>query len=470
FVLDRQFGMDQGFDSYDDRFDQDINSMGIAERRADETSRHAIHWLSRNKNRKFFLFLHYYDPHYTWTPPEPYASTYVDDPYAGEVAYTDNQIGRVLDKLRKLNIYDSTLIIIVGDHGELLGEYGETTHGFFIYQPVLRVPLLIRAPGRSEGRRISERAGLIDIMPTVCSLLGIQAPEIVQGIDLSCYFKDETYSAGEREFYCESITPTVYDCNPLQGLIADRWKYIHTTRPELYDLVRDPFELNNLMTQEPQQARILADKIRRIMETRASPITGDTKVVLDSESRTRLESLGYVSGSSGTDTFEYDESKDDPKDIIDFHELHFLAKLMLAREEYDNLRQIGERMLAERPGFYQTYYYLGNMAFRQGDDEKTVLYYRKFIEYDDRNEQVFNNLGLALWHLDCREEALECLERAVVISPDMMEAHYNLGMKLGELGRLEEALEHLELAYKLNPDDADVQAELMTLRDKYSAE
>ena len=237
YILDSLFEIDQGFDSYDDKFEEKPNSLKPPERRGLEASEHANKWLEKQKDEKFFLFLHYYDPHNTYEPPEPFAAEYKDNPYAGEIAYTDYCIGLVLKKLKELKLYDSTLIIITADHGEMRNEHGERTHGYYIYQSAVKVPLIIKLPDQREERRISQTVGLIDIMPTICSLLGFDAPAEIQGIDLSPCFNGEKLSEQQRYLYCESLYPTRYNANPLLGVVTERWKYIQTTRPELYDLV-----------------------------------------------------------------------------------------------------------------------------------------------------------------------------------------------------------------------------------------
>ncbi|MHC4215388.1 MAG: sulfatase, partial [Planctomycetota bacterium] len=213
FIMDSEFGLDQGFDVYDDRFDKEIKSLGTVERRGSELTDHAISWLQKHHNENFFLFLHYYDPHFPYEPPEPFGSKFIGNPYAGEVAYTDHCIGQVIKKLKELDLYDSTLLVITSDHGEALGEHSEGTHGYFVYQSTLKVPLIFKVPGRRKAVRITDDVSLIDIVPTICGLMEIPVPTWVQGRDLSRYFSKKSYSAPERYLYCESFIPTKYDCN-----------------------------------------------------------------------------------------------------------------------------------------------------------------------------------------------------------------------------------------------------------------
>ena len=188
FVLDSQFGLNQGFDSYNDRFEKSVHGVDGNERHGEEASRVAIKWIEENRDEKFFLFLHYYDPHHVYEPPEPFASRFHDSPYAGEIAFTDHCIGQVIQKLKELDLYDSTLIIIAGDHGEMLGEHGEVTHQYFIYQGAIRVPLILKLPEQQKAKKIKDCVGLVDIVPTICSLLDIKPQPQMQGRNLVDYF------------------------------------------------------------------------------------------------------------------------------------------------------------------------------------------------------------------------------------------------------------------------------------------
>ncbi|MHC4792043.1 MAG: sulfatase, partial [Planctomycetota bacterium] len=198
FVMDSQFGLDQGFESYNDKFEEEIANNLIVQRRGGEVSRFAVDWLDEHKDEKFFLFLHYYDPHSRYEPPEPFASLYKEDLYAGEVAYADYCIGQVINKLKELGLYDSALIIITSDHGEMLGEHNEFTHGYYIYQSAIKVPLIIKLPGQKKSLWIERLAGLIDIVPSICNMLGVKVPQGVQGKDMSVYFHDRRPSSYER--------------------------------------------------------------------------------------------------------------------------------------------------------------------------------------------------------------------------------------------------------------------------------
>jgi arylsulfatase A-like enzyme len=223
-----------------------------------------------------------------------------------------------VDKLKELEIYDSSLIIVAGDHGEMLGEHGESEHTYFIYQGAVKVPLIFKLPEQKTSRRIDGAVGLIDIAATLCSMLGIEVPGNMQGEDLSNYFNGDEPLNSSRQLYCESFVPTKYGANPLLGVVNDRYKYIQSTKAELYDLVEDPGEMNNLIQEEAQRGRVLQEHLKEILEQSVRENT-DTDIVFNEQALIRLQSLGYVAGNTNG-SFEFDDSADDAKDLIEFHE------------------------------------------------------------------------------------------------------------------------------------------------------
>jgi len=454
FVLDSQFGLDQGFDYYNDRFEQPFQTLDISERRGEEASRFALEWLDKHKDKRFFLFLHYYDPHTAYVPPEPFASEFEDSPYAGEIAYTDYCIGKVLAKLKDLGLYDSTLIIVVGDHGEMLGEHGESDHMYFIYQSAIKVPLIFKLPGRHEVRKVEDPVGIIDIVPTVCSTLGIRAPERVQGRDLSGYFEGNQPSVRDRHFYCESMLPTKYGANPLRGVVAERWKYIQTTRPELYDLVEDPAESTNLVEQEPDRARILADRLQQMLEESVREGDG-SRAVADEETRRRLESLGYAAGGGVSGDFGFDPGRDDPKDLLALHELNGVANVLTLHGRFEEARAACEKMLKERPHAVAGHYNLARLARAQGDFARAASGFAEVIRRKPDEARAHNDLGDALIRLNRNEEAVKHLEEAVRLAPECHEAYNNLGIALRRQRKYERAIACFRKTLEIYPESTD---------------
>lgn len=438
FILDSQFGLDQGFDHYNDELEDAQASIGINERRAGETSRLAIDWIDDHNKENMFLFLHFYDPHMKYEPPEPYDSMFTNSSlampsvikqfglYLGEVAYADHCIGQVIDKLKSLGIYDSTLIIVTGDHGEMLGEHKEITHGFFIYRSVVRVPLVFKLPGRSRPVRIKNTVGLVDIVPAICSLLDIELSSDVQGKDISKYMTRNDPVDLKRHIYSECLAPTKYKCNALLALTSDRYKYIQTTRPELYDIIADPRESNNLADQEPKRARMLQGRLQQVIEQTVKK-GANNKTEFDEETIARLESLGYVSGDIKED-FSFDQSMDDPKDLVDYHTMNAQITNSLSDKEFDLAREISTKMILLRPDLYQGHLNLGRVAMEEKDYAMAIESLKKSLQCDPEQFLVHGELAIALFEQKQFGQSLFHLQESLRLNPGFLIGPKYLGL------------------------------------------
>jgi len=413
--------------------------------------------MEQNKDKRFFFFLHYFDPHDEYVPPEPFASEFPSNPYAGEIAYTDHCIGQVLEKLKKLGLYDSTLIIITSDHGEMLGEHGEDTHTYFIYQAAIKVPLIFKLPGQSKPARIKAIAGLVDIVPTVCNALGIETPKNVQGVDLFADSNGKNPSVENRHIYCESLLPTRYKASPLLGVVNDRYKYIQTTRPELYDLIHDPAESTDLSGNQQQLAGVMKDKLAQILEQFVRKASPDSRMEVDTRTAERLRSLGYVGGHV-TEDFSVDQTKDDPKDLLGYHLLNVrLENHRLRREKYDQAVILAEQMIQQRPDLSPAYEALGLIALDQGDYSGAIVHLGKAIEVgldNARTAIVYNNRGAAYRKKGEYDLAIHDFNEAIRLSPCSAEAHSNRGIAYCSKGEYEQGISDLDRAIELNPNNA----------------
>ena len=477
FVLDSQFGLDQGFNTYNDSLKKENKvAFMFAERDAEEVTYLTDEWLESHRNDNFFLFLHYFDPHspYNFHKHFPFVSKTGQlssvDLYDSEIAYTDDCIGNVIKKLKYLDLYDSTLLIITSDHGESLGEHLEKSHGYFIYNSSLHVPLIIKMPKGPKGKKIDDLVGLVDIVPTVCSSLEIPVPQHIQGIDLNALCLNESDSIEERFVYCESLVSTKFGLNPFLGLASNRWKYIHTSKPELYDLEKDFHEKNNLFAQYTQQGRIMQDKLDSILKTyNCSQSDTGNKMVLDEESKKRLESLGYISDSSVDDTIQFDENSSDPKKFIEVY--NFIDKFLplAAKEKYEEAKKVCNDMLAEWPDMAQVYYYLGLLAVDQKNNQGVITNFSRYLEDIKLDSGDFSmrfqpkhqcavahsNLGDVFQQEGQGERAVEHYKKALSYDPYMESAYSNLGVVYIQLGKQDLAINHLNKALDLNPDFTD---------------
>jgi choline-sulfatase len=311
-VLDADRGLAQGFDQYSGvtTGQAAAPSLPVRRRSADAVVSDALHWIETQDDRPLFAWVHLYDPHKPYNPPEPFRSQY-SDPYLAEIAFADAHIGRLLAALERRKILDRTIVVVAGDHGEALGEHGERDHGIFVYESVLHVPLIVRAPGISP-RRLSGVVRLVDVMPTVLDLLRVPRPQ-VEGVSLAATMRGEAPQP-ELDAYSESQYPRRLGWSPLRALRAGRYKLIEAPRPELYDLERDPFEQRNVYDERPEVAAALARRLASF-DPMVKASDGLSDYMPSVELQQRIASLGYV-GSSGSRAAAKTTGLPDPKDCI----------------------------------------------------------------------------------------------------------------------------------------------------------
>jgi arylsulfatase A-like enzyme/cytochrome c-type biogenesis protein CcmH/NrfG len=506
FPLDPQFGLDQGFDTYDAKYTKtSARSTTHSERSAEEVSRPALAWLDHHKDERFFLFLHYFDAHAPYEPPEPYRSSYADDPYSGEIAYLDGWIGQVMDRLRALGRYDDTLIVIMGDHGEGLGDHGEAAHGFLVYQATEHVPLFIHAPHGVTGRRIEGRVSLVDLMPTILDLAGLTIPDRVQGTSLRRALQGEPVQAVAAPLYCESLQPTQFDCSALQGIVSGPWKYIRAPRQELYDLARDPAEANNLIAKEQPTAQRLRDRLEEMLHEMEAAAPQRDVSTADPAAVRQLQSLGYVGGSAEPATSAFTPGLEDPKDFVPvFERLMYANSLSEANRDQDAERELRE-IVATRPGLIAAHLQLAQIARHQrrvaetaercttivklltasgkdkrqlaeahynlafalrdlGRDAEAIGHYEDALRLRPDYVDALNSLGLALARAGRFGDAIARYDEALRIQPDNPQVHNNLGNALRQTGRLAAAIGHYEQALRFKPDSVSALSNLALIR------
>ena len=461
FVLDSKFGMAQGFESYNDRFVNVRHALSGDERIGQESTRFALDWLDEHQSEKFFLFLHYYDPHDDYEAPEPFATEYADNPYAGEIAYTDHCIGQVINKIKEVGLYDSSLIIITGDHGEMLGEHGELTHTYFVYKSAVKVPLIFKLPGRTKSRRVPDCVGLVDILPTICGILGIDKPDRIQGRDLSPLFKGKPSLDKNRSLYSESIVPTRYGANALMALTTDRYKYIQSTRPELYDIVQDPNEQNNLFEQQPERGAAFEYQLQQVLEQALAKNTAGNRMGLTAQDLYRLESLGYV--GSTNDQRLFDQSQDDAKDLIDFHVSFKQAIIYEYKGQYEQCKQILRKLSLERPTFPETFVKLARIAFQEQKFQEALEPFYALIKLNPNDSDAEANLGITLANLERLDDAIIHLNKSIQIDPTNSPAHHSLASLLQKQDKLDQALVHYNKAIELGLQTAQIYYDLAGL-------
>ncbi len=467
FVLDSKFGLDQGFETYYDDFDLsefENVSPGYIQRRGDEVVQAALDWLSRRDRAPFFLWVHLYDPHDPYTPPEPFASQHPGRPYDGEIAFTDQNVGTLLEGLKKQGGYENTLIVVVGDHGESLGEHQEEKHGLFVYNATLQIPLLVKLPGeKTQGSTVSEPVSLVDVAPTVMQLLEIDrglAPD-VQGRGLAASILKNSSPAPAR-LYAESHYPnTQFGWSPLRALISGRYKYVQAPTPELFDLHTDFAEKQNLAARDTA----LTNRLRKELEALEKRFAGDSAEAAssarpDSETLRKLQALGYVAGTSSPASTADSEALPDPKDQIGLYNQILGLFELSAQNRHQETIPGYLKVLQTQPSLRIVWYKLGQAYFFTGDYAQALEKFQRAIQLGGEDALATFDLAQTYLRLGRLEEALIGFQRTVEIDPEHYRARVNLGVVYKNQGKLAEAVLELEKAVQVAPDSAFALANL----------
>ncbi len=459
-VLDSRFGLNQGFETYFDHFDfsrLDETNLDQMERRGDLVADEAVGWLKLHPRQPFFLWVHLYDPHYPYTPPEPYATHYRAHPYDGEIAFADAQVGRVFAFLKEQGAFTSAVVALAGDHGEGLGEHGEKTHGYFIYHSTLHVPLLVKLPGAAP-RVVRDDVSLIDVMPTLLQALGIPVPASVQGRSLLSLVLGRSGQSGgsPSQIYAETYLPLLhFRWSQLRGLESNGLKFIDAPRPELYDTRADPKELENLASTRQSLAGELRNRLYALLR-RYTPagVPGDDKVLTDPALLERLKSLGYVAVSAGNFAEAGGKPLPDPKDRLRVYDLVSEAMSDGQHGRYDE--SLGKLLEAEKdePTSVTVQYLMALDYFRKKDYAQSIERFRKVIRLDPKFALATYYLGLTYAEVSNYDAAILHLKRALELDPTNFSAAYALGAVYSHLQRVEESIQAFERALRIYPEYA----------------
>jgi arylsulfatase A-like enzyme/cytochrome c-type biogenesis protein CcmH/NrfG len=436
FPLDRRFGLARGFDVYGDRMPPGVDGRAVNERPGRQVVDEALAWLARNRSRRFFLWVHLFEPHAPYGTPSD-AGRDIKARYDDEIAEADAQAGRILEALGSDRA--ATLVVFAGDHGEAFGEHGEIGHSIFLYDTTLRVPLVIAATGLPAGRNVREPVSLIDVAPTVLRLLGLP-PLDSDGIDLGPALQGAAVPA--RELYAETFAPLLdFGWSPLRALRAAGWKYIAAPRPELYDVAGDPAE--NVDTIKTQGARAAALQDRVAHYSAPEPAI---QAAADPDTRARLQALGYASRSSTPGG----GSRPDPKDRRE--EAARIAQVTSGEVQGAALERTLRSILADDPGNPQAHLRLGYALVETGRCAEAAPHFRTAIAAHFPSADA--HLGLAGCETSARrfDRAAATLRDAERLEPGNPVVLANLGLVLSDGGHPAEAIQPLQKALSVDPD------------------
>lgn len=494
FPLDKKFGLDQGFDVYDDDFgNRSSSNRQELERRAADVFAKASQWMETQPS-PWFLWVHCYDPHDPYAPPAPYSEQYAQSPYDGEVAYVDTELGKFLQGLRENRQLEDTFVVFTGDHGESLGQHGEVTHGFFAYNTAIWVPLMISGPG-IKARQVEHPVCHLDIFPTVCDLLKLDKPEFLQGLSLVSALRGRKLP--DRVIYIESLSP-YYSMGwaPLRGFIKGGFKFIESPIPEIYDLEKDFDEQKNLAAE--QDLEKFRKQLSEIIERDTLPGASQSRSRPDRESLEKLRSLGYISGSDTAEAKKSYGPQDDVKTLLPFYNqateamsLHqngktqegidLLKTIISEREDFDipyshlaTLYLEGPGKMTEalevlklgfthNPSSYEIFYKYVNFLIKAGSNEKAIeLATNTRLRQMDYDPEIWTNIGAAYQNIGeydmaqrAYEQALRIDQRYPVVYHYLGLMYFSLALRNKDTRSLQQCLENFKKAIEIDPNYAD---------------
>jgi tetratricopeptide (TPR) repeat protein len=522
-VLDARRGLNRGFDTYSSPFQRKMGrenplvvNLQDLQRRAEEVIDDALGWIAAQAPQSlkpFFVWIHLYDPHTPYDPPARFRAL-LRDPYDGEIAYADDAIGKLFGYLKEHALYDPALIVAASDHGESFGEHGEYTHGYFIYDTTLLVPLIIKAPAGSAitPRQINAPVRTIDIAPTVLQVLGMVPPSSMQGSGLLSLMRGKAATSATSVAYCETYYPNEFGWSALRALRSGRFKYIDAPKPELYDLVADPEETHNLNQAKQATAHELKSQFETLV-ARLTPKETSPRPQVSPADVELLASLGYVGTSSPLSVASPGQSLPDPKDeLVTFKALFSatqmagegkcaramplltrltqeqpalflglitLAKCALATGKYEAAESALDSALHLRPDNLEATFYRGICQFQQGRIRESLSSLQSVAKLLPNEPYVHFYLGSIYEKQGTTDKALAEFQRCAAIDPSFEVALYKVGYFLAKSGQFPEAIvefkkvialdagnasahHNLALAFAKSGNDAEAQPEFET--------
>jgi choline-sulfatase len=464
-------GFERGFDTYDAGFQTwhaGEDRYHTNERRAGEVVAHALAWLNAHPKGPFFLWVHLYDAHHPYDPPQPYKTKYAAAPYDGEIAYADSAVGKLLSQLRARGLYDSALIAVMADHGEALGDHGEDTHGIFLYDETIHVPLVIKLPEaaseakNSTAKRIENRVELADVLPTILQAVGVVVPPEVQGESLLGLMKpaatvgDDAGSKAQiftdRPAYAETDYPhTAFGWSSLRAMRTGKYLYVDAPHRELYDQSTDPQAEHNLSSTSTAVTSTLAGQLDAFRQKTSSARVVATAVV-DAQAQEKLAALGYISAGSNDSKAGMKQRGADPKDKIEIGNQLNHTNFLMQNLRFEEAIPLLKKLIAEEPGMPLPYAQLGRSYISLKEYEKAVPVMRQLVALNPEALGPHFQLGVALLASDDTAAAVSQLEIVVAGLPRWDKARLLLATAYFQTGREREAVTECEKELEVDPD------------------
>ncbi|MGA7633992.1 MAG: sulfatase-like hydrolase/transferase [Terriglobales bacterium] len=458
-------GFDRGFETYDAGFHKEgpgEDRYHTLQRRGDEVVAHALAWLDKHPKGPFFIWIHLYDAHDPYDPPEPYKSRYASALYDGAIAYEDAAVGKLLRQLKLRGVYDGAVMAVTADHGESLGAHGEDTHGIFLYDETIQVPLLIKLPIKPEqasaaGKQIENRVELVDILPTLLQEVRIEIPKEVQGESLLVLMKTESDPAvqtwRDRAAYAQSDVPRIeFGWSAEQSLRTGKYLYIQAPRRELYDQVADPKADHDLASSSVAVADTLASQLETFRKKTASQ-REPPHAALDPTAQQKLGALGYMASGGNVSLGSGADHAADPKDKIEIADLIHRAFLLVDDNRDQEAVPLLQQLIVKDPDAPFAYALLGQCFVSLKQYSQAVPVLRKAVQM--RQDMTIAHFHLAGAFVETKDfdGAADELEIVAARMPDFEEAHQMLETAYAQAGRIPEAIEECKKVLESDPDD-----------------
>jgi len=454
-------GFERGFDVYDAGFHKrapEEDRYHSVERRAGAVVDHALAWLKSRPAGPFFVWVHVYDAHDPYDPPEPYKTRFKSEPYDGEIAYTDSAMGRLFAELRTRGLYENTFIAVMADHGEAFGEHGELRHGMFLYDETIHVPLLVKFPGeRFAGRKVGGRVRLVDVAPTILRDARVPVPAVMQGQALQALANLEKSSPatvetelGDRPAYAETdYAQRAFGWSALQSWRAGKYLYVQAPKRELYDQTSDPSAQRNLASTSNAVADTLASGLKDFHAKTSRESTAQAQ--LDPAQAEQLRALGYLASDSKNTTESGKDTSIDPKDKIEIANVLHQALIDTENDDYEAAIPKLEKVIQEEPNTHAAYLELGRAWIHERNYQKALAALQKAVEMTPESAMAHYELGLAFVKTGQWEAAQPEFEAAATHAPKSPEMHFYLGAVYARLKRVPEATQEFETTLRLDP-------------------
>ena len=449
-------GFDRGFDFFDAGFRPkqapNEDRYQTVERRAGDVVAHTIAWLSKNQQTPLFIWVHLYDPHAPYDPPPPY-DTRFKDPYDGEIAYADASLGKLFQYLRQRGLYDRSLIVMMSDHGESLGAHGESMHGIFLYDETIHVPLLFKLPGSLlAGKRVTTRVRLVDVAPTLLSMLSLPLPPTFQGQSLVPEMKSSPKAPGDLPAYAETEYPhRAFGWAGIRAMRTGKYLYIRAPKRELYDQTLDKTAEHNLAASSPAVTDTLGSQLDKFYDDTTSFHGKPQQAAPNAEQSENLAALGYVSSSAAGQSQDPLQGAD-PKDKIEISNILHEGMIAVEDGRYNEAIPMLQRVLADSPAIIAAQLQLGVALARTKRYSEAIPALKKAIQLVPDSVQAKYELGLALYETGAWNESVPYFEDVAKKRPKWVDAQYSLASVYARTKRVPQAVEILGKVLEISPD------------------